>query len=144
MPLNNREIVIDKMVYDRTNEIEMIGLYELNRMLDVSLYVGDKLLEYKIVGIVDMNSPSIYVDNSEFINIISNSGNNYEEDMDNTNLYDYSLYKDKLKEIVLESLQNVTYSHALLDIPTYTTYPDKMKDKPFKKFKNEGGLHNVR
>lgn len=92
MPSNNREIVIDKMVYDRTNEIEMIGLYDITRMIGTKVYVIDELLSYEIVGIVDMNSPSIYVDNSEFINILSNYSND-----NNSLIYDYSLYKDKLE-----------------------------------------------
>ena len=103
MPLNNREIVIDKLVYDNTNEIEMIGLYNISRILDSYVYLIEDILEYKIVGIVDMGSPSIYVDNSEFINIISNSSKNKYEyfdeiiDENNNSLYDYELYKDKIK-----------------------------------------------
>ena len=103
MPLDNKEIVIDKMVYDRTNEIEMIGLYDISRMLDTYVYVIDNILEYKIVGIVDMGSPSIYTYNSEFINIIDNSNNpsyGYDEEVETvqtSSVYDYTLYKDKLK-----------------------------------------------
>ena len=103
MPLNNKEIVIDKMVYDKTNEIEMIGLYDISRMLNTFVYVIDNVLEYEIVGIVDMESPSIYVYNSEFINIIDNSNSpSYGYDVetetgDASSIYDYSLYKDKLK-----------------------------------------------
>ena len=103
MPLNNREIIIDRLVYDNTNEIEMIGLYDISRILDSYVYLIEDILEYKIVGIVDMGSPSIYVDNSEFINIIGNSSKNKYEyfdeiiDENNNSLYDYELYKDKIK-----------------------------------------------
>lgn len=104
MPESSNEIVIDKMVYDRINEIEMIGLYDISRMIDVSVYVLKDILEYKIVGIVDMGSPSIYVDDSELYKIIDNSssgsGYGYSEDMsimDSASLYDYSMYQDKLK-----------------------------------------------
>ena len=106
MPNNNMEIVIDKMVYDNTDEIEMIGLYEIERILNTNVYLSDGILEYKIVGIVDMGSPSIYTYNSEFINIISNNRTDYETD--NTNVYDYALYKDRLK-IVKGSAPNKDY-----------------------------------
>jgi len=98
MPENNREIVIDKMVYENTNEIEMIGLYDIERMLDIDVYLIKDVLEYKIVGIVDMDSPSIYVDNNEMIDIIDNSVSDYYSDDSNNDLvYKYDLYKDKIK-----------------------------------------------
>ena len=55
---------------------------------------------------------SYYVENNELVITTGKNG--------------AGIYKEKLKKIVLESLQDVSYSHALLDIPTYTTYPDKM------------------
>ena len=36
------------------------------------------------------------------------------------------IYKTKLKEIILNSLQDISYSQAKLEIPTYIIYPDKM------------------
>ena len=45
-------------------------------MLNQIVYLIVDRLEYKIVGIVDKNSPSIYAKESEFINIISNSNDN--------------------------------------------------------------------
>ena len=89
MPLNKNEIVIDKMVYDRSKELEMIGLYEINRMIGKKLRV--EFIEYEIVGIVDMDSPSIYTYESEFITILDNDND------EGKSMYDYSLYKDKLK-----------------------------------------------
>jgi len=79
MPENEHEIVIDKMVYRRTETIKMFGLYNVEKMLGVKVYLNNRLLEYTIVGIVDKESPSIYVNNSEFIKIIDNSkqGGNY-------------------------------------------------------------------
>lgn len=104
MPENNKEIVIDKMVYDNTEGIEMIGLYDPERMINTNVYVVKDKLTYKIVGIVDMESPSIYVDDAEIMNIIDNSSSsnsnmwkstNVEE---NTNgIIDYNLYKDNIK-----------------------------------------------
>ena len=76
----------------------------ISRMIDVSVYVLKEILEYRIVGVVDCGSPSIYVDDSELYKIIDNSssgyGYGYSEDMsimDSASLYDYSMYQDKLK-----------------------------------------------
>lgn len=128
MPLDNNEIVIDKLVYDRASEIEMIGLYDISRMLDTYVYVIKDILEYKIVGIVDMESPSIYVDNQEFINIIDNNREDKEE-IDNS-LYDYSLYKDKLKMVkgnIPKNDYEVIVNESLSDVFKLNKYIDDIK-----------------
>lgn len=132
MPENSREIVIDKLVYDKSDDIEMYGLYEIERMINVNVYVLKDNLEYKIVGIVDMDSPSIYVDNSEFINIISNSGNGdyYEEEMNTGSVYDYSLYKDRIKMVkghIPENDYEVIVNNQLSDIFKLNKYIDEIK-----------------
>lgn len=101
MPENNQEIVIDKMVYDHTENIKMIGLYEITRLINHKVYLGNHLLEYTIVGITDLESPSIYTDESEFINIIDNSsqednGLYATNESSNSLVYDYNLYKSKI------------------------------------------------
>lgn len=107
MPENNQEIVIDKMVYKNIEGIEMLGYYDLERMLNVKVTTNK---EYLIVGIVDLGSPSIYANKDELLNIIINSiqSNNYNDGMfgryttdiaiseSNNTLYDYSSYKDKI------------------------------------------------
>ena len=97
------EILIDKMVFDRALNIEMIGYYELSKMIDSLVRVKTGILEYKIVGVVDLGSPSIYVSESELINIISNSkyegdsfGNEISDTVNNNLIYDYNLYKEKI------------------------------------------------
>lgn len=125
MPVDNREIVIDRMVYDRTKEINMIGLYDISKMIDKSVYVLKDILEYKIVGIVDMGSPSIYTYNSEFINIIDN----YEEDMEK-NIYDYNLYKEMIKIVggrVPNGDYEVIVNNDLKDIFKLNKYIDSIK-----------------
>ena len=96
MPKNEKEIVIDKMIYDRTEMLRMVGLYDLERMLDTKAYLGNKLLVYTIVGVTDMQSPSIYAYESEFLNIIDNSSDG-DGNISNSVAYDYNLYKDRLK-----------------------------------------------
>jgi len=102
MPENEKEIVIDKMVYKNTQNIKMIGLYDISRMLGTKVYLANHLLEYKIVGIVDMESPSIYASESEFIKIIDNSTKTSDDmfsvsqNNDSGKVYDYELYKNKI------------------------------------------------
>ena len=107
MPENNQEIVIDKMVYKNIEGIEMLGYYDLERMLNVKVTTNK---EYLIVGIVNLGSPSIYANKDELLNIIINSiqSNNYNDGMfgryttdiaiseSSNTLYDYSSYKDKI------------------------------------------------
>lgn len=110
MPSAENEIVIDKMVYDKSKNLEMIGLYEIEKLIDRNVSLAGEILNYKIVGVVDMESPSIYVDNSQLIKIIANSEKSNNEDygyyymddsinssMDSSKLYEYDLYKAKLK-----------------------------------------------
>ena len=102
MPENDKEIVIDKMVYDKAENIKMIGLYEMERMLNTKVYLGNHILEYMIVGISDLESPSIYTSESEFISILANMGNAYDglryvnDDYNRADFYDYQLYKNKI------------------------------------------------
>ena len=105
MPKDENEIVIDKMVYNRADMIKMVGLYELEKMLDTNAYVGNRILNYTIVGITDKEEPNIYMDESQFIDVIDNSVSNdggmwyvdTPEDDGNGSIYNYELYKNKLK-----------------------------------------------
>lgn len=105
-PENDNEIVIDKMVYDKTKGLEMIGYYEEERMINSKVFTNK---EYTIVGIVDMGSPSIYASRNELYNIIINSKAGYDydygfgvssvaisEELDNSSIYSYDSYRDKI------------------------------------------------
>lgn len=100
MPENSHEIVIDKMVYDKSSNLKMVGLYDLNEMLGSKLYLGNYVLTYTIVGITDMQNPSIYVDESQFLNIVDNASTvNEWGDVTGggSSLYKYDLYRDRIK-----------------------------------------------
>ena len=101
MPENDKEIVIDKMVYKNSQELKMVGLYELEKMVDTKVYIGNNLIDYVIVGITDMESPSIYASNNQMINIIDNSNKSdmfiYDNvETNNGMVFDYELYKNKI------------------------------------------------
>ena len=106
MPINDKEILIDTMTYNKMNEIEMNGIYKVDMLLDKEVVLKDDLLKYKIVGIVSLGSPSIYVSENEFINIIDNSYeveddypyyDTYYEEENMKKVYDHTLYNDKIK-----------------------------------------------
>ena len=130
MPENEHEIVIDKMVYDRAESIKMIGLYEASRMLNSKVYVGNELIEYTIVGISNLESPSIYVYNSQFINIIDNSNSEYESGDNNGTVYDYELYKNNIKIVkgnVPSNDYEVIINNDLRDEYKINKYLDNVK-----------------
>ncbi len=134
MPENDKEIVIDKMIYKNTQNIKMVGLYDIEKMLDTKVYLGNHLLEYKIVGVVDMESPSIYANQSEFIKIIDNSGNEENSQFgyitskdDSGGVYDYELYKNKIN-IVKGHAPNSDYEVIVKEDLQYTFKLDKYID----------------
>lgn len=75
MPENEYEIVVDKMSIDKMFEndyAKMSGVKEIKDMLNREIYV-DNMKNFKIVGIVDKQSPSIYTSKNMFINILTNT-----------------------------------------------------------------------
>ena len=92
MPENSREIVLDQKLakqitgYDTST---MVGIITNEQLIGRKAVVGEGR-EYTIVGIVDMISPCIYMDESEFVNVL------YENNMEQKNVYDYNEYKSKL------------------------------------------------
>lgn len=86
MPENEYEIVVDKLAIDNVINSEqqyakMAGLTKTESFLnkELSTATASKMKSFKIVGIVDMQSPSIYVERSMFINLMEYSINkNYD------------------------------------------------------------------
>ena len=116
------------MVYEKIYESEQVGLYDVSRMIGVNVLLIEDILEYEIVGIVDMESPSIYTYNNQFLDIIGNSLGYSSNDA--TDLYDYSLYKDKLKLVkgkIPENDYEVIVSNDLSDIFKLNKYMDDIK-----------------
>ncbi|MDO4996107.1 MAG: ABC transporter ATP-binding protein/permease [Bacilli bacterium] len=98
MPENDHEIIIDKMVIDRLkNEVEtakMVGLIKNKDFLDRVATITN-LSDFKIVGISNLESPSIYVDRVNFTDIIYNNVDSdqisfvTDDDTDETSDYQY-------------------------------------------------------
>lgn len=120
MPQNEYELLIDKMTLDnvfKSDEaqiLKMIGITKYEQFLERELTLNmNNINNFKIVGIVDLGSPSIYSDDSMFINIISLSNNvdeygmydmevattdyNQGENEQDAKIYDYNLFTDKIE-----------------------------------------------
>ena len=138
MPENEKEIVIDKMVYKDTQNIKMIGLFDVSKMVGSKVYLGNHLFEYTIVGIVDMESPSIYTDESQFLKIIDNSSSSnntrtmgFDDDVSSeSKVYDYDLYKGKInvfKGHIPTDDYEVVVNESLRDTFKLDKYIDDLK-----------------
>lgn len=116
LPENEREIVLDKRIVDKSFLGEycdacMSGILTLNDVLDRKVSLNNELLSdyYTIVGISDSGSPAIYVDPSQFVLInkytfeVTNDDDFFryyrqeEPDDDLTGqLVDYKLFEDEI------------------------------------------------
>ena len=114
MPENEYEVVVDKMSLDNMfeeNNAKMAGILNVEDMVGREIFANN-LDKFKIVGICDLQSPSIYTYQSMFINILSNVDNSNEENnmffgamyageqqnnASENKLTDYSLVKNKVE-----------------------------------------------
>ncbi len=100
MPKEMNEVVVDKRsilsMFDETGYANMIGVKNISDMIGREIKI-DTMDAFVIVGIVDLGSPSIYMNRSNFINVLSNTKNNdtnmyiSEEEIGNQKVYDYNL-----------------------------------------------------
>lgn len=108
MPANNREIVVDKLaiskMYDADTVFQMMNLSKITDMLNRNVYVQG-FSPFKIVGITNLSSPSIYVAKDDFYNIVYNNKHKSEdygysmtrgEEEHINGIQDYNLYLDKI------------------------------------------------
>lgn len=103
LPSNKNEVVVDKMsiinMFNQSDYAKMSGITKVKDMLFRKI-TQNNFNDFIIVGISDKKSPSIYTDNSQFVNIIANSTE--KDDSSNSNytkdqIVDYDLYKDKIE-----------------------------------------------
>lgn len=100
MPKEMNEVVVDKRsilsMFDETGYANMIGIKNVSDMIGREIKI-DTMDAFVIVGIVDLGSPSIYMNRGNFINVLSNTKNNdknmyvSEEEIGNQKVYDYNL-----------------------------------------------------
>ncbi|MBE6040978.1 MAG: ABC transporter ATP-binding protein/permease [Clostridiales bacterium] len=82
MPESSREVVVDKLVCDRFIKEQLgksIGIDDPEKFLGRRLSVRN-LEDFRIVGISDTHSPSMFVDDSQLVYILANADSDVEED----------------------------------------------------------------
>ncbi len=96
IPQASNEIVIDKLVIDRTNQgaipLQLVGINKPTELIGKKLKVGD--LSLTIVGVAKKAEPSLYVTEDAFIDILKSR----EEVEDSIKYVDYSKTSIDLKQ----------------------------------------------
>lgn len=107
LPENDYEIVLDKMAitraFDNNDSFQMLGLTQIEDLLEKDV-TFKYMNNFKIVGITDIGSPSVYVNKNMLLNILNSNANNqnnyydyYEgSETSDTTLLDYHLYDKKI------------------------------------------------
>ena len=111
MPENNYELVVDQIALDAIgakstfNIPKQVGILNYTDYLGRELNLNGNLDKFKIVGIVNLDSPSIYANKEMLITIISNAEVEFYEagygyptnsEIDPNKLLDYNIFKDKI------------------------------------------------
>lgn len=95
MPENDHEVVIDRLVFDRALKVNksavMVGIYDIKNYLGLKIEF-ESLKPYTIVGITDLQSPSLYTYNNQFYDILSNNKDEDSWGETKKTVYDYNLY----------------------------------------------------
>lgn len=98
MPSSSNEIVVDKSVLDyilNNSDARPAGYLSSAEFLNKSVNVSG-VKDYKIVGIVDLGSPSIYAYFDEFVTIINNSSQDEFSDNVDKKIQDYKLLENDI------------------------------------------------
>ena len=101
MPKTDYEVVIDKMALDKTikrKTAKQVGINSVSDFLNLEIGINN-MDKFKIVGITDLQSPSIYTFENMFINILSNTNKSNSDSYgfidayqnDSSKLLDYKL-----------------------------------------------------
>ena len=153
MPQNSYELLVDKMVLDKViNGIQQVakmsGITNMEQFLErnLSLQNASNINEFKLVGVVDTGSPSIYADDSMLINIIAlSSDEGYGgfafseptvEDQGQAQVSDYNLFTDKIElkkgrlpENDYEVIVNISHKE---EMPLNKTIKEKVNNNKLK------------
>lgn len=121
MPKNDYEAVVDimsaKKLFDSENHAKSSGLLSEKDLIGMNISV-DNVKEFKIVGITDLKSPSIYIKENLIVDVVNN--NSYQSSSDdyyfpvankdsnyaNYETYDYTLKKGRVPSGDYEVLVN--------------------------------------
>ena len=111
MPKEMNEVVVDKKcilsMFDATGYANMLGVKNVSDMIGRKIKINT-MNAFVIVGVVDLGSPSIYMNRNNFVNVLSNTKstddtiNNdmlsvAEVEIGNQKVYDYNLYVNDIE-----------------------------------------------
>ena len=108
MPVAENEIIVDKLTLNKTIKTEtakMLGITKTKDFLEKTIIIPN-MPDFKIVGIVNKKSPSIYASKNIFINLLHHTNTNQEEetdmdlgeqDMEALEFDDFNLYTNKVE-----------------------------------------------
>lgn len=153
LPENKNEIALDKMTLKRiidgtpgngSNELpaKNAGIYEPEDFIGMEFNLAN-MESFKLVGLVDKNSPSIYVEDSQLYNVLSNSkyseelGDRTQEEQNITMVVAKSLFSDdeiKLKSGRLPSsdYETILNENKQFDHPINSSIDSGAKGKKLK------------
>lgn len=121
MPKNDYEVVVDimsaKTLFDSENHAKSAGLLSEKDLIGMNISV-DNVKDFKIVGITDLKSPSIYIKENLIVDVVNNTS--YQESSDdyyfpvadkdsnyaNYETYDYTLKNGRVPSGDYEVLVN--------------------------------------
>ena len=135
MPNDKYEIVVDKLALTnmlKNKEFQMSGILNYEAFLNREVYNEAYEHPFVIVGITDLKTPSIYVLEDLFINLLYNSSE-FEKQV-----YDYELYKDQDKIKLEKGNWPINDYEVLVNIqnkdfmPLKKTIDIKVNDKKLK------------
>ena len=96
LPDNNNEIVVDKLIYKRTNlggtPLNLVGITNYKELINTTVSIGD--LQFTIVGISNNHEPNFYVYEDRLIDIIKNR----DEEQSTVKFLDYTKSGIDLKQ----------------------------------------------
>lgn len=99
MPTNDYEIVVDKFsiqnMLNNEESLKMSGIIDYEYVLNRKVTINN-MNDFTVVGITDLQSPSIYVSSKHFINIMDNAVQD-EQGEASGYIFDYELFKDKIE-----------------------------------------------
>ena len=99
MPESDNEIVVDKWTLNNLindNNAKETGYLSYEEFLNKEVNVSE-VKYYTITGVVDLSSPSIYVNEKEFVSIINNSSmDDYSYETTESKIQDYNLLSNQI------------------------------------------------
>lgn len=131
LPENNSEVVLDKFLYEQfkdnmTSPLNQFNILKYEDLVNQKLKIGNDI--YTVCGVVDLNSPSLYINNSEFIKVLYTNKNtdDYYSEIDTINTNPYKNYETANLNIKKGRLPQNDYE-VVINYSNYNEYDNTYK-----------------